>query len=54
MQHIQEKRQLKADRLRNITIAGHRFKYIPVYERGDKCIQSSFKEYQDSLTEYNV
>ena len=38
MQHIKEKLQLKAGRLRNVTIAGYKFKNIPVYERGGKCI----------------
>ena len=31
MQHIQEKLQLKAGSLRNVTIAGQKFKNIPVY-----------------------
>ena len=43
MKHIQEKLQLKAGRLRNVTIDGHKFKYIHVYERGGKVIQSLFK-----------
>ena len=42
MQHVQEKLWLKSDRLQNITIAGHKFKNIPVYERGGKSIQSFF------------
>ena len=40
MQHIQEKLQLKAVRLRNVTITGHKLKNIPMYERGGKCIRS--------------
>ena len=51
MQYIQEKLQLKAGRLQNVTITGHKFKYIPVYECGSKGIRSLFKEYQDSLLE---
>ena len=51
MQHIQENIQLKSGSLRNVTIAGHRFKIIHVYERGGKCIRSLFKEYQDTLPE---
>ena len=51
MQHMQEYLQLKADRLRNVTIDGHKFENIPVYERGYKGIQFLFKEYQDSLPE---
>ena len=47
MQHIQENPQLKAVRLRNVTTAGHKLKYITVYERDGKCIHSLFKEYQD-------
>ena len=43
MQHIQEKIQLKAGRLHNVTIAGHKFKNIPVYECGGKGVQSVFK-----------
>ena len=39
MQHIQEKLQSKAGRLYNVTIAGHKFKKIPVYECGGKCIK---------------
>ena len=49
--HIQEKLQLKAGCLRNVTIACHKFKNIPVYERGGKCIRILFKEYQDELPE---
>ena len=51
IQHIQEHLQLKSGCLRNITIACHKFKNIPVFERGGKCIQSLFKEYQDALPE---
>ena len=43
MQHIQDKLKLKDVRLRNVTIAAHKFKNIPVYERVRKCIQSLFK-----------
>ena len=39
----QEKFQLKSGRLRNVTIASHKLKNIPVYERGGKCIRSLFK-----------
>ena len=49
MQRIQEKLQLKAGRLRNVAIAGHKFKNIPVYEHSSKRIRSLFKEYQYSL-----
>ena len=35
--------------MRNVTIASHKFKNIPVYERDGKCMQSLFKEYQDTL-----
>ena len=51
MQHIQENLQLKAGRFHNVTISGHKFKNIPVYERGIKCIRIFSKEYQDSLPE---
>ena len=51
MQHKQENIQLKADRLRNVTIACQKFKNIPVYERGGKCIRSFFKEYKDAIPE---
>ena len=51
MQHIQEKLQLKAVCLRNVTIAGHKFKNIPMYECGSKCARSFFQEYQDALPE---
>ena len=51
MQHMKEKLQLKAGCLRNVTIVGHKFENIPVYERGGKCIHSLFKEYQDALPE---
>ena len=43
MQHVQENLQLKAGRLCNDTISGHKFKYISVYECGGKGIQSLFK-----------
>ena len=43
VQHTQEKIWLKAGRLRNITIAGHKFKNIPVFERGGKIILILFK-----------
>ena len=43
MQYIQDKFQLKDGRLQNVTIAGHIFKNIPVYERGGKYIRSFFK-----------
>ena len=42
---------MKAGNLRNVTIAGHKFKNIPVYERGGKGIRSLFKKYQDALPE---
>ena len=42
MQHIQDNLQLKARRLRNVTIAGHKFKNMPVYERSGKGIQILF------------
>ena len=51
MQHIQEKLQLKAGCLRNVTIECQKLKYIPVYVRSGKCKQSLSKEYQDALTE---
>ena len=43
MYHMQEKLQLKADRLHNVTIAGQKFKNLPVYERGVKGLQSLLK-----------
>ena len=51
MQHMQENLQLKAGCLRNVTIAGQKFKNIPVYGRGGKGFRSIFREYKDSLTE---
>ena len=51
MQHIQEKLLFKAGRLHNIIISGHKFKNVPVYERGGKRILLLFKEYQYSLPE---
>ena len=51
MQHIQENIHFKAGHLRNITVAGQKFKNIPVYERGGKGIQFFLKEYQNSLPE---
>ena len=36
MQNIQENFELKAGRFRNFIIAGHKFKNLPVYERGGK------------------
>ena len=51
VQHIQEKIQLKAVHLRNVTISCHKFKNIPVYECCVNCIQSLFKEYKDTLQE---
>ena len=43
MYHMQEKLQLKADRLHNVTIAGQKFKNLPVYERGVKGLQILLK-----------
>ena len=43
MQHIQEKLQLKAGRLHNVTISGHKLKKIPVYECGGRCIRFFLK-----------
>ena len=43
MQHIQEKIWLKAGRLCSVTIAGHKFKNISVYELGSKDIKRLFK-----------
>ena len=43
MHHMKEKLQLKAGRLRNVTIAGNKSRNIPVYERGDKVIRFWFK-----------
>ena len=43
MQHTQENIQLKAGRFRNVIIAGHKFKNIPLYERGGKGIRFLFK-----------
>ena len=51
MQYIQVKLLLKSGCLRNVTIACHKFKNIPVHERGGNCICSLFKEYKDSLSE---
>ena len=44
---MQENLQLKSDRLRNVTIAGNKFKNIPVYERGGKGLRILFKTYSD-------
>ena len=51
MQYIEENMKFKARRLRNVAIAGHKLKYITVYECGGKCIRSLFKGYQDALPE---
>ena len=51
MKNIQENIQLKDICLGDFTISCHKFKYIPVYERGGKFIQSLFKEYNDALPE---
>ena len=40
---MQEKLQLKTGRLRNVTIAGHRLKITPVYERGGKVLRNFLK-----------
>ena len=50
--HIQEKLHLKAGRLRKVAIACQKFKNIPVYEHGCKCMHSLFKEFKDALTEH--
>ena len=47
--YIQEKLQLEADRLCNVTIAGKKFEYICMYERGGKGIKSLFKSYQYAI-----
>ena len=43
MQNTQEKLHLKAGRLGNFIVAGHRLKNIPVHERGGKGILFLFK-----------
>ena len=43
MHYMQENIQLKAGRFRNVTIAGHNLKNIPVYECNGKAIQFLFK-----------
>ena len=48
---MKEKLQSKAGRLRNVTKAVQKLKYIPVYECGRKCIRILFKAYQDALPE---
>ena len=50
LQHIKEKLQLKAGHLRNVAIDFHKFKNIPVYKFGGKCIQILFKDYNYALT----
>ena len=38
MQHLREKIQMKAGRLRTITIASQNYKVLPGYERGGKSL----------------
>ena len=42
---------MKAGRLRSITIYGHNFNALPVYERGGNSIEGMFKTYNDALPE---
>ena len=51
MQYLREKLQMKAGRLRTITIAGHNFKVLPVYDRGGKSLEGMVKTYKDAITE---
>ena len=51
MQNFQEKLQIKAGRLCNMTIAGNNFKKLPVCERGGKALEGMFNTYKDSLPE---
>ena len=51
MQNLREKIQLKAGRLRNVTISGHNLKNLPVCERGSKALEVMFKTYKDALPE---
>ena len=49
MQYLREKLQMKAGRLRNVTIAGHSFEDSPVYERDGKALEGMFKTYMNAL-----
>ena len=51
MHHLQEKLELKAGRLRNVTIVNHNFKILPVYERRKKALEGMLYTYKESLTE---
>ena len=51
MQYLRENILMKAGRLRTITIAGHNFKVLPVYDRGGKSLEGMFKTYNDALPE---
>ena len=51
MHHLGEKLQLKAGRLRNVTIVGHNFNILPVYDCGGKALEGMFKTYKYSLPE---
>ena len=37
--------------MRNVTISGHNFKKLPVYERGGKALEGMLKTYKDALPE---
>ena len=43
MKHTQEKHQSKSGSLQNVTITGHKFKNITVYEKGGKGMHILFK-----------
>ena len=51
MQNLREKLHLKAGRLRNVTIASNNLIFLPVYERGGKALEGTFKTYKDALPE---
>ena len=50
MLHLQEKFQINAGRLHNVTIANHTFKILPVYDCAGKVKKVIFNTYKDSLT----
>ena len=51
MQNLREKIQLKAGRLRNVTIAGHNLNFLPVYALGGKALEDMLKSYKDEPIE---
>jgi hypothetical protein len=52
IEYLQERLQFKPGRMRNVTIAGHTFTNLPVYERGGLSFESMFEAYKAAFEDW--